>query len=182
MDNRRSIRVAFGGMAAALMLVTMLLGTLVPMSTYVCPALAGAIAVPVVWELGERTGWMLYAVVSALSLLLAPDKEAALLYILLLGWYPVLRPRVQHIRKKPLRAILKFIIFNAAIFAVYALLLFVFVSPDQQAEAADWTGWLLMGMLALGNVTFFIYDLVLARLPDFYVTKLRPKLFSRTHS
>lgn len=181
MDERRSLRVAFCGVLAGLMAALMLLGTLIPLSTYLCPMLAGALVIPVVWELGAGSGWLVYAAVSILSLILAPDKEAALLYVLLLGWYPVLRPRLQHIARRPLRLAVKLILFNAAVCAVYALLLFVFVSPDFQAEAAEWTVLFLAGMLVLGNVTFLIYDLLLARLTDRYVTRLRPRLFSRPH-
>ncbi len=181
MGNRRSFRVAFCGMLAGLMVALMLLGTLIPMSTYICPMIAGAMVIPVVWELGTGSGWLVYAAVSALSLFLAPDKEAALLYVLLLGWYPVLRPRLQHIAGRPLRIAVKLVLFNAAIIAVYCLLLFVFLSPDLQAEASEWTFPLLAGMLVLGNVTFLIYDRLLARLTDRYVTRLRPKLFSHPH-
>ena len=177
MSDRRAFRVALCGVMAGLMAAIMLLGTLIPLSTYLAPMLAGALAVPVVWELGAASGWLLYAAVSALSLFLAPDKEAALLYVLLLGWYPVLRPRLQHITRRPLRAAVKLVIFNAAICAVYALLLFVFVSPDLQDEAASRTPWFLGGMLLLGNATFLLYDRLLALLTDRYVTKLRPKLF-----
>lgn len=180
-DRLRAKRMAFCGMAAALMLVLMLLGTLIPLSTYLCPMLAGALAVPVVWELGEGSGWLVYVAVSVLCLFLAPDKEAALLYVLLLGWYPILRPRLQHIRLRPFRVALKLVLFNASLCAVYALLLFVLVSPDLQAEAETWTLPGLGGMLLLGNVTFLLYDLLLARLTDRYVMKLRPKLFSRSH-
>lgn len=182
MSDRRTFRVAFCGVMAGLMAALMLLGALIPLSTYLCPMLAGALVIPVIWELGEGSGWLLYLAVSALSMILASDKEAALLYVLLLGWYPVLRPRLMHITKRPLRVIVKLMLFNAAVCAVYALLLFVFVSPDLQAEAADWTALLLAGMLFLGNVTFLVYDLLLARLTDRYVTRLRPKLFSRPHS
>jgi hypothetical protein len=181
MMNRRSFRVAFCGVTAGLMAALMLLGTMFPMSAYICPMLAGALMIPVIWELGAGAGWMLYIAVSLLSLILAPDKEAALLFALLLGWYPVLRPRLMHIRQRPLRVAVKLVLFNAAVCAVYALLLFVFVSPDLQAESANWTIPILAGMLVLGNAAFLVYDLLLARLTDRYVKSLRPKLFSRLH-
>ena len=181
MRDRKAFRVAFCGVMVGAMAALMLVGTLIPLSTYIAPMLAGALAVPVVWELGAGSGWLLYAAVSLLSLFLAPDKEAALLYVLLLGWYPVLRPKLQHITRRPLRLAAKLVLFNAAICAVYALLLFVFVSPDLQTEAETWTGPLLAGMLVLGNGTFLLYDQVLARLTDRYVTKRRPKLFSHPH-
>lgn len=179
MDNKASTRMAFCGLSAALMLVVMLLGTMIPFSTFLCPGIAGALSIPVLWEFGLRPGMLLYAAVSILSLILAPDKEAAFLFVFLLGWYPILRPKLQHIQKKPLRAVVKWVIFAAAISIVYALLLFVFTMPELTAEAEDWTFPILAAMLLLGSVTFLCYDVLLGRLQLLYVAWLRPKLFAR---
>ena len=154
MRNRLSFRVAFCGVLAALMIAVMLLGTMIPTTTYICPALAGVLLLPVVWEFGFRTGALLYLAVALLSLILSPNKEAALFFVLLFGWYPLLRPKLQHLRRKPWRIILKLLLFNLALAVIFALLLFVFVMPDLQAEAQTWTGLVLAGMLLLGNVTF----------------------------
>ncbi len=178
MRHRNTFRIAFCGMLAALMLVVMLLGTMVPLATYVCPALAGALFIPILWEFNKKTAFVLYLAVSLLSLILAPDKEAALLFVFLLGWYPILRPSLQHITRMPLRIAAKLVLFNAAICVVYALLLFVLTS-DLQADAHAQTFPLLLGMLLLGNVTFLVYDILLSRLTNLYVIRLRPKLFPR---
>ena len=111
-----------------------------------------------------------------------PNKEAALFFALLFGWYPLARPKLQHLRRKPLRVVLKLVLFNAALAVIIALLLFVLVSPDWQADAANWTGLVVAGMLVLGNVAFLIYDVLLARISDLYVYRLRPKLFPRHFS
>ena len=173
-----SRRVAFCGILAALMLVIMLLGTMIPAATFICPMLAGALSIPVLWEFGTRSGILLYLAVSVLSLILAPDKEAALMFVCLLGWYPILRPKIQHLPQKPLRVGIKLVLFNAALVAVYALLLFVFTMPDLQAEAAEWTLPLLVVMILVGNVVFLLFDLLLYRLTEQYVVRLRPKLFA----
>mgnify|MGYP004513378751 CR=1 FL=1 len=70
-------------------------------------------------------------------------------------------------------------LFNAALLAIYALLLFVFVMPDLQQEAQSWTALLLVAFFVLGNVSFLLYDVVLGRIADLYVRRLRPKLFRR---
>ena len=85
MRNRLSFRVAFCGVLAALMIAVMLLGTMIPTTTYICPALAGVLLLPVVWEFGFRTGALLYLAVALLSLILSPNKEAALFFVLLFG-------------------------------------------------------------------------------------------------
>lgn len=182
MRNRISIRVAFCGMMAALMIVVMLFGTLIPMSDYICPGLAGVFLLPMLWEFGVRSSLLLYAAVSILSLLLCPSKEAALFFVLLLGWYPIARSKLQHLRRKPVRVFCKLVLFNAATAAVYALLLFVFVSPDIQAEAAGWTYVMMAAFFLLANVTFLVYDVCLSRLGYWYVRQLRPKLFPSRRS
>ena len=70
-------------------------------------------------------------------------------------------------------------LFNAALLAIYALLLFVFVMPDLQQEAQSWTALLLVAFFVLGNISFLLYDVVLGRIADLYVRRLRPKLFRR---
>jgi len=152
LKNRMSFRVAFCGILAALMTVIMLVGPLIPTMTYVAPAAAGVFLIPVVWEFGGKAGGLLYAAVALLAFFLAPDKEAALCFVLLFGWYPVARPKLQHIRQKPVRLVVKLALFNAALLAIYALLLFVFVMPDLQQEAQSWTALLLVAFFVLGNV------------------------------
>ncbi|MFR6378847.1 MAG: hypothetical protein ACLUNZ_02485 [Evtepia sp.] len=97
LKNRMSFRVAFCGILAALMTVIMLAGPLIPTMTYVAPAAAGVFLIPVVWEFGGKAGGLLYAAVALLAFFLAPDKEAALCFVLLFSWYPVARPKLQHI-------------------------------------------------------------------------------------
>lgn len=181
--NHRSLafRVALCGISGALMVVIMTLGTLFPLATYLCPMAASLFLIPVVWEYGAASGGLLYAAVSILSMLLAPDREAAVLFVFLLGWYPVLRPKLQHIASAPLRVLLKAVLFNGAVCAAYGLLLFVLLSPDLLAEAEEATLPLLLGLLALGNLTFFLYDRCLLRVTDFYVFRLRRRLFSHSH-
>lgn len=77
--------------------------------------------------------------------------EAGLFFVFLFGWYPLLRPKLQHIRRKLPRVLLKLLLFNLSLAVIFALLLFVFVMPDLQTEAQNWTGLLLAGMLLLGT-------------------------------
>lgn len=177
MRNRLSFRVALCGVLAALMVAIMLLGTIIPSTTYLCPALAGMLLIPVVWEMGAKTGGLLFGAVSLLSLLLAPDKEAALCFLLLFGWYPLLRPKIQHLQKKPLRWVVKLLLFNLALAAIFALTFFVLGLPIGGDGELAGTGLLLAGMLALGNLCFILYDVLLTRVSDLYVLRLRPKLF-----
>lgn len=172
---------ALSGITAALMMAVMLMGSLLPLSTYSTPILAGLLSIPIVWELGPKMGGLVYLAVSLLSIFMAPDKEAVFLFVFLLGWYPVARPKLQHIRNKPIRWVVKVALCNLCAGLTYSFLLFVLTMPDLQAEFANWTILFLAAFLVLGNVTFVLYDILLGRLTDGYVLRLRPKLFS-THT
>ena len=90
-------KIAFGGIFAALALVIMNLGSLIPVATYVCPMLCMLILALVTGMCGNRIGWAWYGAVAILSVLMAPDKEAAAVFVFL-GYYPIIKPRFDRLR------------------------------------------------------------------------------------
>ena len=150
---------ALSGILAALAVVIMCMGGLIPVATYVCPMLCAMVLNMVLSLCGERLAWAWYGVVSILSLLMGPDKEAAAVF-LFLGYYPILKPRLDQCK---LRVLWKILLFNSAIGALYAVLIKIL---GVEQIAADFEGF-GMGMLAvlliLGNVTFILLDRLLDR-------------------
>ena len=122
--KRSSRDLALCGVLCALAVAIMAMGTIIPAATYCCPVLASMTLVPVLILCGERLSWAMFAASAILSLLLAPDKEAAAIF-LALGYYPIVKPKLDR-KPKPRRIASKLLLFNAAIFAVYGALLFVF--------------------------------------------------------
>ena len=88
---KKSRVISFCAIIAALGTVIMLTGGLIPVFTYCSPIIASVLLISVLEEYGAREGWMVWAVTSALSLLIGIDKEAAFFY-LFLGWYPIAKP------------------------------------------------------------------------------------------
>lgn len=150
---------ALGGVLAALAVVVMALGGLIPVSTFVCPMLCMLLLAVVVKQCGPRFAWAWYGAVAILSVLLGPDKEAAAVFVFL-GFYPVLKPKMD---KLPIRWLWKGLLFNAAILLMYWGLMNLFGMVYLLEEFAE-MGLILTGItLLLGNVTFFLLDLVLSR-------------------
>lgn len=73
--SSESRKIALSGVFGSLAAVLMLMGGILPLATYVAPALAGILIVPVAIEFGIKTGYVLYAVIGLLSLFVVPDKE-----------------------------------------------------------------------------------------------------------
>ena len=106
-----------------------------------------------------RIAWAWYGAVAILSLLLAPDKEAAAVFAFL-GYYPIVKPRLDKTR---LRWLWKGLLFNASVLVMYWLLLRVF-GLAQVAEDFEEIGVvMLIVLLILGNVTFFLLDKLLEK-------------------
>jgi len=148
---------ALGGVMAALAVVVMSMGTLIPVATYVCPTICMLILKMVVKSCGVRIGWAWYGAVAILSLLTAPDKEAAAVFAAL-GYYPIIKPGLDALKGKWLW---KGLYFNSVILALYWLLMHLFGMDQISGEFAEMGSVLTVVMLVLGNVTFFMLDRLL---------------------
>ena len=143
---------------AALAVVIMAMGTLIPVATFVCPVLCMLILQIILKTCGSRISWAWYGAVALLSLLMAPDKEAAAIFGFL-GYYPIVKPKLDARKGKWLW---KALLFNAAIGVMYVLLLQILGMGEIAEEYAE-MGWIMtLVMLILGNITFFLLDRLLS--------------------
>ena len=150
----RSKSVALGGVFAALAVVIMSMGTIIPIATYAAPMLCILLGNVVFKSCGKSIAWAWYGAVAILGLLLAPDKEAALVFAFL-GDYPILRP---WLNRKKLSWLWKGLYFNGAVLTLYWLLLYV-----MGLEAEDMGTAFALVLLVLGNLVFFLLDKILER-------------------
>lgn len=149
--------IALGGVLAALAVVVMGMGTLIPVATYVCPILCAVLLQTVLKTCGVRIAWAWYGAVAILSLLLAPDKEAAAVFAFL-GYYPVVKPKIDRRKEKWLW---KALLFNVSTLVMYWLLMHLFGLDQIAAEFEEMGAVMTIVMLLLGNVTFFLLDRLL---------------------
>ena len=157
MRNTNAKVIALGGLLAAAALVILCLGGMIPLATYICPMLCAIVQYIVYRCCGRRIAWGWYAAVSILSLLMAPDKEAAAVF-LALGYYPILKPGLDRRKGKWLW---KLLFFNAVILLTYWLLMHLFGMDQIIAEFSEMGAVMTAVLLVLGNVTFFMLDRLL---------------------
>ena len=150
---------ALGGILAALAVVIMSMGTLIPVATYAAPMLCCMMVQLVLGICGRRMAWAWYGAVALLSLLMAPDKEAAAVF-LTLGYYPIVKPWLDRRKGKWLW---KALLFNVSVLAMYWLLMHLFGLDQVAAEFSEMGAAMTAVLLILGNVTFFLLDRLLGR-------------------
>lgn len=150
-------RIALGGLLAAVAMVIMCLGGIIPVATYVCPMLCCMTQFVVLRFCGKRLAWLWFAVVSLLALLLGPDKEAAVIF-LTIGYYPLFKQKVDSLK---FRILLKILFFNFSVFLAYGIIIRILEMQEVAAENVELGVIGLVVILIMGNVTFFLLDRLL---------------------
>jgi hypothetical protein len=152
--------IAFGGMMAAVAMVIMNLVGLIPVATFVCPMLCMMILNVVIRFCGKRIGWAWYGAVAILSVLMAPDKEAAAIFVFL-GYYPLVKPKLDAMKSGML---LKFLFFNSVILLMYWLLINLFGLAQLAQEFSELGVIMTVFTLITGNLIFYMLDRILGRI------------------
>ena len=178
MKKRRSKSwaMAYCGMAAALCVALMLLGTIIPIAMFIAPAVASFLIATVCMECGITMAWTAYAAVSLLGLLFVPDKEIALIFTVLLGYYPLVKPRFDRIRPRALQLVCKLLLCNGTVLAMYGLVFLLVPAGSISQELRTTALAVSLATLVMGNVAFVLYDRALHNMLMMYRLVWRPKL------
>ena len=97
-----SRRTAVAGVLAAGSLAVLWLACMVPSGRIGLTGAAGLFPVAAVLAAGRAAGYLCWAASALLGLFLLPDKGVALLYLIFLGLYPVVKNNIEGLRRLPL--------------------------------------------------------------------------------
>lgn len=159
-------------MTAALSVMVMFVSYF-PYLTYAIPAIAGLFMMVPLIECGVSWAFGTYIASSAL-IFITGETEAKILYILFLGYYPILKSLIEKINKQAVEWILKLICFNIAAVAFYYVSSRLFaVSFD---DFGEWGKYGALIFLAICNVVFVLYDIGISRVASYYIYALHDKI------
>ena len=179
MKNKVSFIVSLGGSVSALCLFSMFMTGIMPMFVYTFPALAGALLIIIVIELGIKWAFLTYSTVGLLSLFITPDKEAAVMFIMFLGYYPIVKSFFEKTRIRALEWLLKLACFSVSVILAYQIIIKIFGITDVLSEFGEFGKYGALAFLAAANVVFVIYDIALTRIISAYISWFRPKILRK---
>ena len=171
----KSWAMAYCGMAAALSVALMLLGAVFPIAMFIAPAVASFLIATVCVECGKTMALTAYGAVSLLSLLFVPDKEVALTFVFLLGYYP-LQSLISSGYARPAAAVCKLLLCNGGILAMYGLVLLLVPAGSIAEELRTTALAVSLVTLAMGNAAFLLYDRALHNMLMLYKVVWQPRL------
>lgn len=171
----KSWAMAYCGVAAALGVALEMLGVIIPVAMFIAPALAGFLIATVCVECGRKMAFTAYGAVSLLGLLFVPDKEVALVFTVLLGYYPLIKPWFDR-RGALLGTALKLALCNGAVLLMYGLLALLFPAGDVAASLREAAFGLALATLLIGNAAFLLYDRALVNMLAAYRLVWQPRM------
>ncbi|MBR6671025.1 MAG: hypothetical protein IKL31_09860 [Ruminococcus sp.] len=174
--NNLSYRVALGGIMTSVCLLCMFLAGIIPILYLVLPMIAGMIMVIIADEVNIPWAFLTYISVSLLSLFIVFDKEAALIFVMFFGHYPLLRIFISKIKTKILRITVKFAVFNICVLVFFYLTVFVMGLTATLEEINDWGRYGGLIMLFIVNLFFAAYDFNINSFMLFYRKHFKPLL------
>lgn len=177
--EKKSTKIALGGLSASLSLVTMFMTGIIPFGEYTFPALAGMILIASAEENGYSTAVTVYVAVSILALFIVPVKESVILFIFFFGYYPILQKKLSLIKFKIIQYIAKFFVFNTAVIAAYWVIINLLNLTEILEEFGPFGKYSVLLLLALGNVFFGIYDFTVDNVHYIYVNYFKPKFLKK---
>lgn len=167
MMQKATKELALCSVLGALGVVFLGLGGLIPFAVYASPILASVVLIPARESCRRSYAWSCFAAIALLSLIMGPDKESAVLFCFL-GYYPLLKPRLDQLHPKVLQWICKISLSVIAIAAAYTVLLYVFCIPSVVEEFAATAPWVFFAMAVMGVILFVVYDILLKRFALLY--------------
>jgi len=158
----------------AISIVLMLMTTVLPIAAYSCVMLAGLCTAFIAEETDSKCALSVFAAVSILSVILIPDKESVILYMIFFGYYPVLKQFLFNKCNKILSWIIKLLVFNAACITSFFTSIYLLSVPKDSFMIGDF--YLPWVILIMANILLFIYDYTLDVMMKVYKIKFKKYL------
>lgn len=167
---KNSAKITICAISAALAAAFMLTSYF-PYLTIAIPGIAGLFMLLPLVEVGKGYAFLAYGV-SAGIVLISAEPEAACVYVLFLGYYPILKAVIEKIKSRVLEWALKMVVLNLAIFLIYLATTFVFkITIEDMGELGKYGAYIAVVAF---NIVFVIYDVAVSRVGLLYMIKIHP--------
>lgn len=160
-------RISLTAMFAAMSLLFLYLSSIIPVLSITFYFLSSVFVMGLLLEDEARLAFMMFAVVSLLSLLLMPFTKS-LPYILFFGHYGIAKYFIENfIKDKIVRYVLKLLYFNVAVFLIYLLARAFFEQDILSSGLPIWA------IIIIAEVAFVVYDFIYTKATGYYFNSIR---------
>jgi hypothetical protein len=166
--KRTAHRVSLTAMFASMSLVFLYLASVLPTMRIVAYFLSSVFVMGLVLEEEIGLSFLMFAVVSLLSMLLMPNILRVVPYVLFFGHYGIGKYYIQtRVKDKVVRYILKLLYYNVALVLMYLLAREVIEQDLLDIGIAFWL------VIIIAEAAFVLYDYLFTKVTAYYFNNIR---------
>ena len=165
-------RVTFSAIGIALTVIFLYAASALSTGKLAALALSSLLCGACICQYGIRYGMTVYIGSSILALLLIPNRMFTMIYVLFIGYYPVIKLLIERLNKRWLEWVLKVLFFNIILFFLYMIFKLFFMPGLDSALVAlalKYAGWIVVGL----EIVFVLYDLAFSYMIGYFNQFLR---------
>lgn len=145
----------------------------IPNLTYAVPALSGLFIMIILFEAGVKYAVLAFLVSALLNFVFA-DINSCVLFVLLFGYYPIIKAVLDSKANKTVGWVFKILLFNFA--AAGCFFVFKFIIGFELSSLYIWGKYTIVLSAILLNAVFVLYDIALSQAAEFYFARIRHKM------
>lgn len=125
---------------------------------------------------GVRYAWIQFVATSILALLLIPAKGQVFLFIVILGYYPILKLHIESLNNLKVEWLIKMIYFNAILIVAYFVLRYIILSYISLGAIMDFILANTIIVVVVSEVVFVMYDYFLSFFARYYNQVIKKRI------
>lgn len=166
MKNDYSKNIALSAMFTAISVFLCFFASIFPSMSLSITGIAGLISAIALLQCGCKYSLLVYIASSILALLLVPNKQCAVAYLVLFGHYPMLKMFTERLKSKVIVWAAKICEAGLLYFVVFLISTYILGIHDSVGAVES----VLTGIFFV--VVFVLYDICLDRIMKVYISKL----------
>lgn len=127
-------------------------------------------------ECGTRYSIIQFLATALIAVLTVPFKSQVILFVAFIGYYPIVKSYMEHIRIRWLEWLVKILFFNAVLIVAYLLLKYFLLAYISFGSIFNYVFSHLAAVIAVFEIVFILYDYLLSLLVSYYINVIQPKL------
>ena len=154
--KKNTSKTAYAGIASALIVIILFIGSLFDIADISTAALCGIIVFISLYKTDIKYSAFIYSVSSIIAFIIVPQKSPALFFSVICGIYPFIWFYAIKIKKTFLNYLIKLLIFNF-LFAISVLFLRFLLMQNINEPF-----YIILFIILFANIAFIIYDYLLS--------------------
>ena len=169
-------KLSFASVLTALTIVCLYGSTILPTGRIALLALTSLCVLVTQAECGTKFSLIQYTASAFIGLLLVPTKFQILIFILFIGYYPIVKSHIERLNSLLFEWIVKILYFNAMLIVLYFAVKYFLLQYVSFGPIFDYVFSHLVIFVLILEVVFVLYDYLLSLMASYYVNVVKKKI------